>query len=54
MNVLKGLIHAVIMLPAWILMDLSPAPATQASLEMGSTAQVSFINNGLLSIFQSG
>ena len=43
MNVLKGLILAVVMLPAWILMDLSPAPAILASLEMGSTVQVQFI-----------
>ena len=40
MNVLKGLILAVIMLPAWILMDLSHAPAILVSLAMDSTAQV--------------
>ena len=37
MNVLKGLILAVVMLPVWILMDLSHAPAIQASLVMDST-----------------
>ena len=40
MNVLRGLILAVVMLAAWILMDLSHASAILASLAMGSTAQV--------------
>ena len=40
MNVLKRLTLAVVMLPAWILMDLSHAPAILVSLAMDSTAQV--------------